>query len=112
VTPIGTGEIERRLVILENIITGPTGLDRFVRDEFAKQDGERLSTTKYREERELLDKKRARIHFWWLGILSALIVGFLLWFMQWTVAFFSTHHISENMPSFSQPSADAHNKAP
>lgn len=45
------------------------------------------------EERDRTDKRRARIHFWWLGVLSGLLVVAFGWMLHWTS---SVHRVSEN----------------
>lgn len=45
------------------------------------------------EEREKLDRKRAKVHYWWLALLTGLIVSFFGWWLGWAS---NVHHISEN----------------
>jgi hypothetical protein len=52
---------------------------------------------------DLKDDRRSKIHFWWLGILSALIVASVIWSASWVHHFFITHHISSNTSSITEP---------
>ena len=46
------------------------------------------------EEREELDKHRSRIHYWWLALLSAIIVYCFTALLGWVLSFESRHHVS------------------
>lgn len=55
-----------------------------------------------REDKKSQDERRAKIHFWWLGILSALIVASIIGLATWMMNFMSNHHISSNSAVVSQ----------
>jgi hypothetical protein len=54
------------------------------------------------ETRKYLDEKRARLHYWLLGILSALIVASILGTAAWIGNFLNTHHISSTTTSVTE----------
>lgn len=69
--------------------------DFFTRsDERAKHRVEQEAEEK--EDRDKIDKRRSRIHFWWLGILSGIIVAGFTVLLAWAVNFESKHKISQD----------------
>lgn len=64
-----------------------------------------------REEREIIDKNRARLHYALLGGLITFVVGATLWFMTWMTDFMKTHHISDNKPPITSSMSDPANAA-
>ena len=55
-----------------------------------------------KEEREKIDQRRSRIHFWWLGLLSAIIVVGFSALLAWAINFESKHKISQDHPAQSR----------
>jgi len=64
----------------------------------ANEENRQKEEIRLAKEREAKDKARARIHYWWLGILSTIIVGAVLGIGSWLFNFLTTHHISDNRP--------------
>jgi hypothetical protein len=54
------------------------------------------------ETRKYLDEKRARLHYWLLGILSALIIASILGTAAWIGNFLNTHHISSSTTTLTE----------
>ena len=69
-----------------------------VRDFISRSDERAIHRAKMeqedKEEKAVVDKRRARIHFWWLGLLSGAILLLLGEFLSWTKDFESRHHVS------------------
>ena len=63
-------------------------------DERAKSRAE--NEVQEKEEKDRLDKNRSRIHFWWLGLLSALIVAGFSVLLGWAISFEDRHKISQD----------------
>lgn len=70
------------------------------RDFFSRSDERAKQRVKQeieeKEKRDQVDKKRSRIHFWWLGILSGIIVAGFAILLGWAVNFESKHKISQD----------------
>ena len=62
-------------------------------DERAKHRAEQEAVEK--QERDSLDKRRSRIHFWWLGILSGIILLCFAAGLNYVTSFEKRHHVSE-----------------
>ena len=88
------GKLEERMNVVEegvaNFRSFQTDVREFITrsDERAKQRAQQEQLEK--EQRDKLDKKRARIHFWWLGLLSGAILLLFGAFLQWA----ANHHVS------------------
>lgn len=100
-------EILQRITILESEMkevrvwmVDSKGFHAEARDFFSRSD----ERAKHRaakeldekEERDKLDKKRSSIHFWWLGILSGIIVVAFGVMFTWAVNFENKHKISQD----------------
>ena len=81
--------LEERVKVLEAIL--PRFNDHLLRSNRFFDQHEQEETT-----RKELDDKRAWLHFWLLGILSALIVASILGTAAWIGNFLNTHHISSS----------------
>ncbi len=46
------------------------------------------------EQRVRTERRRARIHFWLLSLVGAIVVSGMAAFFSWMVNFMETHHIS------------------
>ncbi len=70
------------------------------RDFFSRSDERAKNRAKgeiaEKEEKERVDKKRSRIHFWWLALLSGLIVAGFSAILGWAINFEQTHKISQD----------------
>lgn len=75
----------------------------------AKEDEREHREMQDREDKKTLDEKRAKIHYWWLSILSALIIASIIGLTSWMMNFMSTHHISSNV-SLSVPASSQNAK--
>ena len=90
------------------------------RDFFSRSDERAKNRAKgeivEKEEKERVDKKRSRIHFWWLALLSGLIVAGFTAILGWAINFEQTHKISQDhrisssvqLPTNSQIHEDYH----
>jgi len=107
--------IEERLRIVEGWVEISRNFHTEAHDFFTRQD-ERAKQREIQEKREKedqarkdkeeekKDRRRARIHFWWLSLLSGLILTFFGWMLNWADHFEQRHHISQSpQQSLSQP---------
>ena len=95
------GRLEERMNSVEEGVANFRDFQVDARDFFTRSDERAKFRMKQdieeKEERDKVDKKRSRIHFWWLGLLSALIVvGFLCPARMGRVDFTKQHKISQD----------------
>jgi hypothetical protein len=91
----GAGErvarLETRMTAVETAILSLAESEKTVRDFITDLKARR-------DERDKVDRDRARIHFTLLGGLISLVVGLILWFVGWTVNFEKHHHVTQDSP--------------
>ena len=101
------GEVKAMSVNLEIALEGVSNFKQFQKNNIEFMGWFRAT----QEEKARLDSARAKLHYWWLGILSAIIVASVLGAGAWIINFMTTHHITEsNTPvSSSYQPTDARN---
>ena len=94
------GRLEERMDKVEEGVANFRDFQVDARDFFTRSD-ERAKhrveqEVEEKEERTEIDKKRSRIHFWWLGILSGLIVVGFSALLTWALSFEDRHKVSQD----------------
>ena len=91
-------KLEERMERAEEFMGNSLAHQRKVEDFISRSDERAIHRAKMeqedKEEKAVVDKRRARIHFWWLGLLSGAILLLLGEFLSWTKDFESRHHVS------------------
>lgn len=84
--------VETRLLTVEDGVKNFRAFHTEVRNFIVREDTRQ-------DDRATQDKSRARIHYWWLALLSALIAGGFAAVLTWALNFEDRHHIISDTPS-------------